>query len=165
MDSILSGYCYLRNVQDFLAEGKKLLMKDDLENHSKGRWFLLEQWLNIIRFQREINQDFINLARKFYLEYELIAGRTWKGDTLIADLKNLQKDARIGNLSSKNQCKRSIDATKGRQFLPIAHGTAKLVFGKADHEFRESALRQEQPVRSEDLSFELQGEPEGPQPT
>ena len=35
----------------------KLLVKCDLQNHSK------EQWLNVIRFQREIIQDFTNLAR------------------------------------------------------------------------------------------------------
>ena len=33
-----------------------------------------------------------------------------------------------------------------------------------DHEFREATLRREQPVGSEDLVGELQGEPEGPQP-
>ena len=30
-------YCCLRNVQDLLADGKTLSMKDDLENHSKGQ--------------------------------------------------------------------------------------------------------------------------------
>ena len=30
-------FCYLRNVQDPLADGKKLRMKDALENHSKGQ--------------------------------------------------------------------------------------------------------------------------------
>ena len=43
-------------------------MKDDLEKHSQGPQFLLEQWLNSIRFQRETNQDFINLERQFYQE-------------------------------------------------------------------------------------------------
>ena len=33
----------------------KLRMEDDLENHSKGQQFLLEQWL------------MINFARKYYL--------------------------------------------------------------------------------------------------
>ena len=47
--------------------------------------------------------------------------------------------------------------------LQIADGTAKLL-GR-DHEFRESALRREQLGRSEDFSGELQGEPEGFQPT
>ena len=42
----------------------KLRVKGDLENYAKDQHFLLEQWLIIIRFQREIYQDFINLARK-----------------------------------------------------------------------------------------------------
>ena len=47
--------------------------------------------------------------------------------------------------------------------FPITDGTAKLL-GR-DHELRQSYLRQEQLGRSEDLSGELQGEPEGFQPT
>ena len=35
-------------------------------------YFFLEQWLNITRFHHEINQDFINLARQFYLESFLV---------------------------------------------------------------------------------------------
>ena len=46
---------------------------------------------------------------------------------------------------------------------PVADGTAT-VFG-SDHEFRAPTLRRDHTVRSEDLSGELQGEPEGPQPT
>ena len=57
-------------------------MKDGLENHLKDQYFFSGQWLNIIRFQFEINQDFINLARKSYLGsflgFELIAGEIWK---------------------------------------------------------------------------------------
>ena len=53
---------------------------------------------------------------------------------------------------------------KGDKFIfPIADGTPKLL-GR-DHEFREPTVRQQQPVESEDLSGELQGEPEGFQPT
>ena len=47
--------------------------------------------MDIIRFQFEINQDFINLARKYFLGYELIAGGIWKGNILIADLEELEK--------------------------------------------------------------------------
>ena len=36
---------------------------------------------------------------------------------------------------------------------------------QGDYEFREPTERREQPVESEDLRGELQGEPEGPQPT
>ena len=47
--------------------------------------------------------------------------------------------------------------------FPAADGTAKL--SVRDHEFREPTQRREQPVGSEALSGELQGEQEGPQPT
>ena len=47
--------------------------------------------------------------------------------------------------------------------FPVADVTAKLSGG--DHEFREPTPRREQPVGSEDISGELQGELEGPQPT
>ena len=42
--------------------------KDDLENHSKGQWYLLDQWLNIIRLHRKIRREIIILARKYYHE-------------------------------------------------------------------------------------------------
>ena len=49
-----------------------------------------------------------------FLGYELIAVRIWKRDIVIADLEDLEKFARIRNLSSKNQRERSIDITKKR---------------------------------------------------
>ena len=39
----------------------KLSMRDDLENHSKGQQYILEQWLNIIRLHQKISQEIINL--------------------------------------------------------------------------------------------------------
>ena len=53
---------------------------------------------------------------------------------------------------------------KGDNFIfPVADEAATL--SGRDHEFREPTPRREQLVRSEDLSGELQGEPEGVQPT
>ena len=55
-----------------------LLMKDGSANRLKAQWFLLEQWLKIIRFHRKIKQEFINLARKYYQNLSwLWAGRGW----------------------------------------------------------------------------------------
>ena len=52
---------------------------------------------------------------------------------------------------------------KGEEFIfPIADGTAKL--SGSENEFREPTPRREQAARSEGLSGELHGEPEGPQP-
>ena len=45
----------------------KLSIKGDLEKHSKGQYFFLEQWLNIIRFLHETSLGSTNLARKYYL--------------------------------------------------------------------------------------------------
>ena len=47
--------------------------------------------------------------------------------------------------------------------FPAADGTAKL--SGRDHEFRETTQRRDQLVGSADFCGELQGEPEGPQPT
>ena len=62
------------------------------------------------------DQEFINLARKYYLvsflAMQLIAGRIWKGDVLIADSGRFGQVGRMRNLSSKNQRERSIDQHK-----------------------------------------------------
>ena len=85
-----------------------------------------------IRFRREINQHFINLARKYYLESFL--GVIWsreefcKGDILMADLEDLEKVGRTWNLSSRNQRERSIDITKKRWIqISSSTGTGKIV--------------------------------------
>ena len=68
------------------------------------------------------------------------------------------------NQCKKTQCKGSVDATK-EQYLksPVTHGKEKL--SGRDHEFREPTQRREQTEGIEDFSGELQGEPEGFQPT
>ena len=63
-------------------------MKDDLENHSKGQLYLLEQWLNIIRFQFEISQFGKKVLLGIILGNELISVRIWKGD-ILEDLEKL----------------------------------------------------------------------------
>ena len=98
--------------------------------------------MNIIRFHREIKQEFINFG------YELVAGGLWKGDILIADLEDLEKlDASDIYPRRINAREVSIIQTDDEFILPVADGTAKLL-GR-DHE---------QPVRSEDLRGELHGE-------
>ena len=82
----------------------------------------------------------------------------------MADMEDLDKFDASDILSSKNQTKGSIDQKKKGEFiLPFADGTATL--SGRNCEFRESTLRREQPVRSEDLRGQLQDEPEGFQPT
>ena len=78
----------------------------------KGQQYLLDQRLNIIRFHRVTKQEFINLARKCYLESFLARGR---------NLERRYSDSRPGRfgkveciwyLYSNNQRESSIDQTK-----------------------------------------------------
>ena len=139
----------------------KLLLKGDLENQSKGQFFLFGHWVDIIRFQREINQEFINLARTYFQESFL--GRIWKGDILIADLEEVEK-GRIRNLSSQNQRERSIDIIKRRRFHIPSCRYINIV-RKRLRISRTHSIRREQLVGSEDLSGEFQDEPRELQPT
>ena len=105
---------------------RKHRTKDDLENHSKGQWYLLEQWLNsIIRLHQKISREFIKLARKYYLEFFL--AMSWSR----VELERRYFESRPGRfgkvgcikyISSKNQRIGSVDQTKRW----TADGTAKL---------------------------------------
>ena len=123
---------------------------------------------SFIRFQREINQEFISLARKYYLVSFLgmnwsLCG-IWKGDILIADLEDLEKLDESEIDPRRINAKQVLISQKGDEFIfPVADGTAK--FSGRDYEFREPTLRREQTVRSEDFSGDLQGEPGESQPT
>ena len=126
----------------------KLLMKADSENHLKAQWFLWSNgWISSDFFTRPVKappiwqESFtwnvpricIHRGEEFGKE---ISGRRHSG---------IGKHGRVRNLLSKNQCKKSIDATKGEDFIfPVADGTAKL--SGRDHECREPALSAEQPV-------------------
>ena len=64
----LSGMLLLRTEMSNTSwQMGKLRMKDDLENHSNIQEYLVEHWLNTIRFHHKTKHEFINLARKYYL--------------------------------------------------------------------------------------------------
>ena len=99
-----------------------------------------------------------------FLGYELTAGRNWKGDILVADLEDLEKFDASEIYPRRINAKDVLITHKGDEFIfPAADGTAKLSGG--DYEFREPTLRREQTARSEDFSWELQGERGESQPT
>ena len=158
--------CYLRNVQDLLADRKTPCERrfgEPYEGPANPFW---DGW-NSIRFLHETSQGSTNLASMFSRNIPRICMNRWgiwKGDILVAGSEDLE------HMDAAEIHPRRIDAeevlTPQRRedvICPIADGTAKLSEG--DHEFREPALRRKQPVWSEDLCGELQGEPEDPQPT
>ena len=89
MGGVYECYCHLRNVQALLADGKTPYERRFGEPFKRAKNAFLEQMVNITQSQHEIKREFINLARKFhqgiFLRCELVAGRLWKGDILIAE--------------------------------------------------------------------------------
>ena len=90
----------------------------------------LGQWLNIIRFLHESSQGSANLPRKFYLEHSSdmhLSRGIRKGDTLVADIEELENMDASENPCKKTQCKGSVDATKEQSLtFPVADGKAKM---------------------------------------
>ena len=105
-------YCYLRNVQDLLADVKTPYERRFVE--PKGQQYLLKQWLNIIRFRRETSQGSTNLARTYYQESFL--AMSWSRGKLERGYSDSRsgrfgKVGSVRNLSSMNQRERSMDKT------------------------------------------------------
>ena len=159
-DSMECHY-FLPNVQDFLT-GRRRRGRDDSENPFKGPIIPVGAMVDYHpispRDQAKMHQFGKKLLPGIFLGYELIAGGIWK-DILMADLEELRKLDATDFYPRRIIAKEMLTRKKDDMFiLPIADGTAKLL-GKVN-EFREPSLRQESPVRSEDLSGEVQGESE-----
>ena len=86
--------------------------------------------------------------------------RIWVGDFSVAELDNLDASKVHARRLSAREV---LTSKKGEQIIfSFADGSGKLW---RDHEIREPTLRRDQPVMSEDLRKELQGNWEGSQPT
>ena len=125
-DWLKNGELFLRNAIVICEMSKtfwqmgKLRMKGDSENHSEDQEFLLVALVEYhsisVRDQSRHPQFGKNVLPGIFLGYALIAGRIWKRRHFDCGFGRVGKDARIGDPSSKNQCKGSVDATKGRTF-------------------------------------------------
>ena len=109
---------YLRNVQDLLVVGTTPYERRHGEPY-KGPIIpfgaLVEYHPISPRDQARIHQFGKKVLPGIFLRYELIAVRFWKGDILIADLKDLEKLDASEVHPRRINAKRSIDATKERQ--------------------------------------------------
>ena len=83
-------YCYLRNVQDFLAD-RKTPFERRFGEPFKGPiipGIMVEYHASSPKDQSRIHQFGKRVLPGFFLGYELIVGGIWKGDILIADLED-----------------------------------------------------------------------------
>ena len=159
--------CYLRNVQDLVADGKTPC-EGRLGEPFKGPMIpfgpIVEHHPTSPKDQARIHQFDKKVLPGIFLGYELIAERIWKG----------YFDSRPGRFGKVGCIKffypRRINAKevlirqKDDEFIfPTADGTAKL--SGRDYEFREPTQKREPTVRSEDLSGDIQSELGESQPT
>ena len=157
-------YTYLRNATDLSPDGKT--------HHERrfGKPFggpiipfgsLVEYHPFTAKDQSRIHQF---VERKPYLDCSsdtLYAGRTWKGDVLVADLEELETMDASEIYSKRLNAKEVIFPKEGELTFPIADGRIKPL-GR-DQELRTSTLIRHRPIRGES-NIDFLGEPEGSLP-
>ena len=86
-------YCYLRNIQDLLSDGKAPYERRFVEPF-KGPIIplgsLVEYYPISAKDQSRINQLGKKVSFGLFLGYALFAGGMWKGDIMVADIEELE---------------------------------------------------------------------------
>ena len=158
--------CYLRNVQDVLADGKTLCERgfgEPFRGPTIPFGSMIKYHPISAKDLSRLHQFGKKILPGIFLACALIAGEFGKEIFWLQKLRN-RKSWTHQQLSSKNQCERSIDTTKGEEFkFQTADGTAKV--SRRDCEFREPTLRRRNTWMRENLRGEFQGEREESQPT
>ena len=159
-------YCYLRNDEDFLADGKTQYERRFGEPF-KGPIIpfgaMVEYHPSSPKYMSRIHQFGKNVLPGIFLGSELIAEGIWKGDILTADLEDLEMLEASDIYHRRIKAKEVLISQKDDDFVfPVADGTAKL--SGRGCEFRAPTLKRKQTTRSEDLSVEFQSELEESQP-
>ena len=163
----LECYTYLRNVTDLLSDGKTPYERrfgQNFEGPIIPFGSLVENHPITAKDQSRIHQFGKKVLPGWFLGYALYAGRIWKGDVLIANLKELETMDASEIHSKKTQCERGdISKRKGRIYFPIADGRIRTPGG--DQELRTSTLVRHRPIQGES-NIDFHGESEGslPQP-
>ena len=86
-------FCYLRNVQDLLSDGKTIFERRFGEP-LKGAIIPFGSMIEYHPISAEDLSRIHQFGKKFlpgiFLGYALYAGRIWKGDILVADIEELE---------------------------------------------------------------------------
>ena len=164
----MEWYTYLRNIQDFVAEGKTPYERrcgEPFEGPIIPFGAMVEYHPISTRDQSNFQQLGKTVFPGIFRAYALIAGEFGKETLWLRISRNWKRCTYQQFVLGESMRKKYwLISQKGEEFIfRVADGTAKM--SGRDYEFREPTQRRKRTVRSEDLSGELQGEPEGPQPT
>ena len=169
----MTWYYYLRDVQNFLTEGKSQNEQRSEQSFKRPNGLFdaliipfgapVEYLPNSERIKPRIRQFGKKVLPGIFLGYALIAGGIWKEDILITDAEELENldasEIYFGRLNAKEVLR---TPQNGEFVIPVADGSAKL--SRRDYEFQEPTLRRESTVKRENLSGESQGDREEFQP-
>ena len=109
--------CYLRDVQDLLSDGKTPYERrfgEPLNGPISSFGAVVEYYPISVRDQSRLHQFGKKVLPGVFLGLNSSLRDFGKGDTLIADLEELENLDASETLSSKNQRERRIDITKRR---------------------------------------------------
>ena len=143
----LECYCYLRNVQDLLADGKTPYERrfgEPFKGPTIPFGAMVEYHPSSPKDQARIHQFGKKVLPAIFLGCELIAGEF---GILIADLEDFEKFDASNIYPRRLNAKEVLITRKDDDFIfPVADGTSKL--SGRDYEFRVPTLRREPTVRS-----------------
>ena len=155
-------YCYLRNIQDLLSDGKTP-NEGGSECPLTDQQHRLEQWSNITLFLPKTCRDCMCLVRKSYQVYSLDMHYTRCGsgkETFWSQtLRNWKRWTHLKSMLKGLNAKEVLTSMGGEKFIfPIADGTIKL--SGRDQVLRTSTLIRDRPDREEEQR-NLLGESDG----
>ena len=160
-------YTYLQNIQDLLSDGKTPYERR-FGKPFKGPIIpfgsLVEYYPISAKDQSRIHQFGKKVLPGLFLGYALYAGRIWKGDTMVADIEELETIDASEIFKKRLNAKEVIFPKENGKFIfPVADGRLKFIGG--DQEPRTSTLVREHPIRGEgqrDFLGESEGSPPPP---
>ena len=157
---------YLRNLQDLLSDGKTPYARrfgKSLKGPMIPFGSLVEYYPSSAKDQSRIHQFGKKVLPGLFLGYALYAVEIWKGDMLVADIKELETMDASEIYSKRLNAKEVIFPKQGEFIFQSQIGRMKLP-GR-DQELRTSTLIRERSIRGES-HVDFLGESEGslPQP-
>ena len=159
--TLLECCCYLRHVQDLLADGKTQSERRSGEP-SEGPVIpfgsMVEYHPLSAKDQSRLHQFGKKVLLDIFLGYALYAGGIWKGDILVADLEELETMDASEIYSKRLNAKEVIFHKEGEIIFPIADGRIKTP--GEDQDLRTSTLIRPRPIQGEG-HVDFLGESEG----
>ena len=121
-------YCYLRNLQALLSDGKTPYERrfgKPFNGPIIPYGLLVEYYPVSAKGQSRIHQFGKKVLPELFLGYALYAGGIWKGDVLVADLEELETMDASEIYSKRLNAKGVIFPKQGDFIFPIADGRIK----------------------------------------